>query len=97
MNLFEDYIPLFSKDWKEKYQAILEEEHFKSLNENIQKFNDKTLDLNFPFFNEEIKIDRDESFNKFINILENENSSEIKTKDLEKIPFEHWLNILGKD
>ncbi|MCX8524237.1 hypothetical protein OF897_09980 [Chryseobacterium formosus] len=96
MNLFEDYIPLFSKDWKEKYQAILEEEHLKSLNENIQKFNDKTLDLNLPVFNEEIKIDRDESFNQFIDVFNSQNSDEIKTKKLEQIPFYHWLNILGQ-
>ncbi len=49
-----------------------------------------------PFFNEELKIDRDESFNKFITILKSENSAEIKAKHLEEIPFEHWLNILGQ-
>lgn len=96
MNSFQQYIPLFSKDWKEKYQSILAEEHLSSLSENIQKFKNKILDLNLPFFNEEIKIDRDESFNRFINILESENSKEIKAKDLEQIPFEHWLNILGQ-
>lgn len=73
MNLFEDCIPLFSKDWKEKYQPILVEEHLKSLSVNIQKFKDKTLDFNLPFFNDEIKIDRDESFNLFTHILESEN------------------------
>lgn len=96
MNLFEDYIPLFSKDWKEKYQGILAEEHLKNLSLNIQKFKDKTLDLNLPFFNDEIKIDRDESFNLFTHILHSENSDEMKAKQLEEIPFEHWLNILGQ-
>lgn len=96
MNLFEDYIPLFSKDWKEKYQGILAEEHLKNLSLNIQKFKDQTLDLDLPFFNDEIKIDRDDSFNLFTHILESENSNKIKVKQLEEIPFEHWLNILGQ-
>lgn len=93
---FKEYIPLFSKEWKEKYQAILAEEHLKSLSENIQRFKDQTLDWDLPFFNEEIKIDRSESFNIFITILESEYSNEIKTKQLEEISFEHWLNILGQ-
>lgn len=96
MNLFEDYIPLFSKDWKEKYQGILAEEHLKKLSLNIQKFKDQTLDLDLPFFNDEIKIDRDESFNLFTHILHSENSDTVKVKQLEEIPFEHWLNILGQ-
>lgn len=96
MNLFEDYIPLFSDDWKEKYQGILAEEHLKNLSLNIQKFKDKTLDFNLPFFNDEIKIDRDESFNLFTHILHSENSDTVKVKQLEEIPFEHWLNILGQ-
>lgn len=96
MNLFEDYIPLFSKDWKEKYQGILAEEHLKNLSLNIQKFKYKTLDLDLPFFNDEIKIDRDESFNLFTHILDSENSDTIKIKQMEEIPFEHWLNILGQ-
>lgn len=96
MNLFEDYIPLFSKEWKEKYQAILAEEHLEKLSLNIQKFKDQTLDLDLPFFNEEIKINRDDSFNLFTHILHSENSDKVKVKQLEEIPFEHWLNILGQ-
>lgn len=96
MNLFKNYIPLFSKDWKEKYQGILAEENLKNLSLNIQKFKDQTLDFNLPFFNDEIKINRDESFNLFTHILESQNSDEIKVKQLEEIPFEHWLNILGQ-
>lgn len=96
MKLFQKFLPLFSEQWREKYQAILAEEHLKSLNENIQKFKAQTLDLDLPFFNEEIKINRDESFNLFINILESKNSDEVKAKQLEEIPFEHWLNILGQ-
>lgn len=96
MNLFKNYIPLFSKDWKEKYQGILAEEHLKKLSLNIQKFKDQTLDLDLPFFNDEIKIDRDESFNLFTHILHSENSDTVKVKQLEEIPFEHWLNILGQ-
>lgn len=96
MNLFDKYIPLFSNEWKEKYHAILAEEHLKNFSVNIQKFKDKTLDLNLPFFNEEITIDRDESFNTFIRILESKDSNEMKAKDLEEVSFEHWLNILGQ-
>ena len=96
MNLFQQYFPLFSQDWRKKYQAILAEEHLNSLSGNIQKFKDKKLDWDLPFFSEELKIDRSESFNTFINILESQNSDEIKTQQLEEIPFEHWLNILGQ-
>lgn len=96
MNLFERYISLFSAEWKEKYQAILAEEHLEILSKNILKFRDQNVDWDLPFFNEELKIDRDESFNKFITILKSENSAKIKAKHLEEIPFEHWLNILGQ-
>ena len=96
MNSFQQYISLFSDEWKEKYHLILAEEHLQSLNENIQKFKAQTLNLDLPFFNEEIKIDRDESFNLFISILESENSDINKVQQLEEIPFEHWLNILGQ-
>lgn len=96
MKSIEVYLPLFSDEWKEKYHAILAEEHLKSLDENIYKYKVQTLDWNLPFFNEEIKIDRDESFNRFIRILESENSNEMKAKDLEEIPFELWMNILGQ-
>ena len=96
MNVFEDYIPQFSKDWKEKFGRILEDEHLKSMSRNIQSFKNETLDWELPYFNEEIKFDRSESFKTFIDILENENSDKLKTKLLEEIPFEHWLNILGQ-
>lgn len=96
MNVFEKYIPLFSQEWKERYHAILVEEHLISLSKNIQKFKDGILDWDLPFFNEEIKIDRTESFRTFISILESQNSDEVKTQQLEKIPFELWLNILGQ-
>lgn len=96
MNSFQQYIPLFSKDWKEKYHLILADEHLQSLHENIQKFKAQTLDLDLPFFNEEIKIDRDESFKLFINILDSEDLDIIKVQQLEEISFEHWLNNLGQ-
>lgn len=96
MNLFERYISFFSVEWKEKYEAILAEEHLEILSKNILKFKDQNVDWDLPFFNEELKIDRDESFNKFITILKSENSAKIKAKHLEEIPFEHWLNILGQ-
>ncbi len=96
MNLFEPYIALFSEGWKEKYHAILAEEHLENLEKNIQKFRNHTLDWDLPFFNEEIKIDRDVSFNLFIDIFESIDSDNIKVEKLEQIPFEHWLNILGQ-
>lgn len=96
MNLFEKYIPLFSDDWMEKYHAILASEHLENLSRNIDNYQNKTLDLDLPYFKEELKIDRNESFEKFINIFENQKSDECKTKQLEEIPFEDWLNILGQ-
>ncbi len=96
MNLFEKYISLFSDSWKEKFGRILDVEHLESMSKNIQAFKEKKLDWELPYFNEEIKFDRSESFKIFIDILENENSDELKTKLLEEIPFENWLNILGQ-
>ncbi|MGO4710974.1 hypothetical protein AB4Y90_18075, partial [Chryseobacterium sp. 2TAF14] len=96
MSLFQQYIPLFSKDWKEKYHSILAEEHLQSLDENIHKFKAQTLNWDLPFFNEEIQIDCNQSFNIFTHILELEYSDEIKVQQLEEIPFELWLNILGQ-
>ncbi|MFS4430770.1 hypothetical protein [Chryseobacterium sp. S90] len=96
MNLFQPYIPLFSETWKSRYKAVLAEEHLEALGENISRFKQNTLELHFPYFNEEIIIDRKESFEKFITIIESNNSDEVKTQLLETIPFEHWLNILGQ-
>lgn len=96
MSPFEQYIFLFSNDWKEKYHAILAEEHLKSLNKNIQEYKNQALNLDLPFFNEEIKIDRNEGFKKFISVFENTDSDEVKAKQLEEIPFERWLHILGQ-
>ncbi|RLJ23533.1 hypothetical protein CLU97_4294 [Chryseobacterium sp. 7] len=96
MNLFEPYIPLFSEAWKNQYKAILVQEHLANLDKNIHRFKEETLDWDFPYFNEEIKINRQESFEQFITILESNNSDEVKAKLLEAIPFEHWLNILGQ-
>ncbi|KAB1229753.1 hypothetical protein [Chryseobacterium viscerum] len=96
MNLFEPYIPLFSQTWKDQYKAILAEEHLIDLEKNIDRFKNHSLELDLPYFNEEIQVDRQESFEKFILILENNDSDEVKTKLLENSPFEHWLNILGQ-
>ncbi|UKB78921.1 hypothetical protein [Chryseobacterium sp. MEBOG07] len=96
MNLFEPYIPLFSQTWKDQYKAVLAEEHLINLEKNIDRFKNHSLELDLPYFNEEIQVDRQESFEKFILILENNDSDEVKTKLLENIPFEHWLNILGQ-
>lgn len=96
MNLFEKYIPLFSEGWKEKYHAILEAEHIEALSKNIQDSQHIISDWKLPYFNEEIKIDRKESFNLFLDIFKSKEPEEIKIQKLEEIPFEHWLNILGQ-
>ena len=96
MNLFEPYISLFSEVWKDQYQSVLVKEHLENLEKNIYRFKENALEWNFPYFNEEIKINRQESFEQFITILESNNSDEVKAKLLEAIPFEHWLNILGQ-
>lgn len=96
MNPFEPYIALFSETWKSQYKAILAQEHLKYLEKNIQKFKDNTLELHLPYFNEEIIIDRKESFEKLMKILDNNDSDEVKVQLLEEIPFEHWLNVLGQ-
>lgn len=96
MNLFEPYIALFSETWKAQYKALLAKEHLEDLEKNIDRFKDGSLDWDFPYFNEEIKINRQESFEKLMKILENDNSDEVKAKLLEEIPFEHWLNVLGQ-
>ncbi|WP_288443754.1 hypothetical protein [uncultured Chryseobacterium sp.] len=96
MNPFEPYIALLSETWKSQYKAILAQEHLKYLEKNIQKFKDNTLELHLPYFNEEIIIDRKESFEKLMKILDNNDSDEVKAQLLEEIPFEHWLNVLGQ-
>lgn len=96
MTIFEPYIPLFSEEWKSKYKALLAEEHLETLEENIHRFKQNTLEWQLPYFNEEIITDRQESFGKFIAILESNDSDEVKATSMEAIPFEHWLNILGQ-
>ena len=93
---FEEIISLFSVEWKEKYRAILAEEHLKALDENIRRFKNGILDWDLPFFNEEIHTDRNKSFIMFISILESEKAVGEKARQLEKIPFEHWLDLLGQ-
>ncbi|MET3038070.1 hypothetical protein ABXT08_18370 [Chryseobacterium sp. NRRL B-14859] len=96
MTSFTPYSSLLSDSWKEKYRAFLAEEHLKNLEEHIQRFKDHTLEWDLPYFNEEIKIDRTESFEKFITVLENHDSDEVKAAHLEAIPIEDWLNVLGQ-
>lgn len=96
MSLFEKYIPLLSEPWKERYKNILSEDHLENLQNNIQKFKDKKLDWNLPYFNEEIKINRNESFNVFIKIIESNESDEGIAQQLQEIPFEYWLDVLGQ-
>lgn len=93
---FEEIISLFSDEWKERYRAILAEEHLKALEENIRKFKNGTLDWDLPFFNEEVHTDRNKSFSMFISILDSEKPVGEKARQLEKIPFEHWLDLLGQ-
>lgn len=96
MEMFKPSIPLISNSWKEKYQAVLATEHLQTMEDNILKFQNNNLEWELPYFNEEIKTDRKESFNLFINIFQNKDTDEVKADHLEKIPFEHWLNILGQ-
>lgn len=96
MNSFIPYIPLLSTSWKERYQAVLTGEHLQTMESNIRKYQQNRLEWDFPYFNEEIKTDRKESFELFINIFKSNDSDEVKASQLEIIPFEHWLNILGQ-
>ena len=96
MNLFEPYIHLFSDTWKDQYKTLLAKEHLENMEKNIYSFKENTLDWGFPYFNEEITINRQESFEKFITVLESSDSDEVKADFLEAIPFEHWLNVLGQ-
>ncbi len=92
----EKYIPLISDSWKEKYQAILVDEHVRNMENNIWKFQENVLDWDLPYFKEEVKINRAESFEKFITVFESHDPDEVKAGTLETIPFGHWLNILGQ-
>jgi hypothetical protein len=96
MDMFKSCISLISDPWKEKYRAVLAREHLQTMENNIVKFQNKSLEWEQPYFNEEIKTDRKESFELFINIFQNKDTDEVKAAHLEKIPFEHWLNILGQ-
>ncbi|MEJ5102353.1 hypothetical protein [Chryseobacterium sp. MYb328] len=96
MNKFEKYTPLLSEDWKEKYQAVLAEEHLQDLNKNIQRFQENTLEWDLPYFNEEINIDREKIFNQFVHVLISNDTDEGKAKHLEEISFEDWLIVLGQ-
>lgn len=93
---FKPYISLISENWRKKYQAVLAEEHLKTLSENIQKFQDKILEYDLPYFNEEVKMNREEIFNQFISIFNTNDKDEVKAKQLESIPFENWLIVLGQ-
>lgn len=96
MNSLLCYIPFFSDVWKDKYHLILNKEHLQAIESNILKFSNNQLDWNLPYFNEEIIINRTESFSLFAEILESENSYREIARCLEGIPFEHWLNVLGQ-
>lgn len=95
-NLFENYIPLFSEKWKDKYNSVLAEEHLQNIGKNILKFKNGTLDWDLPYFNEEIPVNREDSFTTFIKILESSDPNERIIQQLENISFEHWLNIMGQ-
>ena len=96
MKLFEPIIPLLSDSWKQKYRPILAEEHINTFENNIRNFQEKISEWQLPYFNEEIKISRKDSFDLFTDIFRSNIRDEVKAVRLEKIPFEHWLNILGQ-
>lgn len=96
MNWFTPYIPLISMSWKERYQAVLAGEHLQTMESNIRKYQQDRVEWDLPYFNEEIKTDRKESFEMFINIFQSNIPDEVKASQLEIIPLEHWLNILGQ-
>lgn len=96
MDLFKPYLPFLSDSWKEKYGAILAEEHLCGMENNMVKFQNNQLEWELPYFNEEIKTDREKSFNLFINLFQDNTVDEVKALQLEKIPFEHWLDVLGQ-
>ncbi|MDP9961874.1 hypothetical protein [Chryseobacterium lathyri] len=96
MDVFKSYVPLMSGSWKEKYQAVLAGEHLQTMEDNILKFQNNSLEWKLPYFNEEIKTDRRESFNLFITVFQSNVADEVKALQLEEIPFVHWLNILGQ-
>lgn len=96
MELLKPSIPFLSNSWKEKYDAILAEEHVERLENNIKKYQNNTWDWEFPYFNEELKTDREESFQEFITILATKDSPQDKAQKLEIIPFEYWLDVLGQ-
>lgn len=96
MDLFRPYLPFLSESWKEKYQAILADEHLSGMENNMMKFQNNQLEWELPYFNEEIKTDREKSFNLFINLFHDNTTDEVKALQLEKIPFEHWLDVLGQ-
>ncbi|KMQ58617.1 hypothetical protein ACM46_21590 [Chryseobacterium angstadtii] len=96
METFKPLVIHISNTWKEKYHSILAEEHLQTMTDHIRKFQNNDQDWELPYFNEEIKPDRKESFNLFITIFQSYDSDEVKASQLEKIPFEHWLNILGQ-
>ncbi|MBV8326366.1 hypothetical protein [Chryseobacterium sp.] len=96
MNLFEKYIPFIPDSWKERYQTVLAEEHLRSLSRNTNKFKENPSEWDLPYFNEEIKVNREERFNRFISILNKNCSDKDKGKELGEIPFEDWLIVLGQ-
>lgn len=96
MNIIKQCSLFLSNAWTEKYGSIVTEEHLQSVDKNIQRFKNRTLGWDLPYFNEEIKADRDQSFHSFINIFDSKDSQESKAQKLEEIPFEYWLDILGQ-
>ncbi|MFP3598397.1 hypothetical protein [Chryseobacterium sp. SIMBA_029] len=96
MELLKPCIPFISNAWKEKYKTLLAEEHLERLGNNIEKYKENTLDLELPYFNEELPTNREKSFKTIITILEADDSDQTKAHKLEQIPFEYWLDLLGQ-
>lgn len=96
MDIFKNLIPFISASWKAKYQGILAEEHVMNLEKNIQKYKTDTLEWDLPYFMDEIKVNRQEIFDRFINILESREHDEAKAGRIEEISIEDWLIVLGQ-
>lgn len=96
MNSFTRYIPFFSPAWTQRYGDLLAEEHLERLDGNIRYFQERISAWESPFFDEEIRISREESFHLFTRILGAGIPDESKALQLQAIPFEYWLDILGQ-
>lgn len=89
------YIHLFSTDWKDKYGAILAEEHLSIINRNLYAYQLGENRFELPFFKDEIKEDLSVSFIPFIEAFSLLHENEL-IYQLENISITHWLMVLGQ-